>query len=281
MAMVNAPIKDATDASVVASLRRLSFTYPNGTEALDGLSLDIPEGGVLGVCGPSGCGKSSLLALLAGIRRPTAGEIVWSDDPAVREGRAPRHPLSMVFQKDTLLPWATIDANVRLFHTLNKSRRAEADEIVSELLELAGLTAFKDAYPYRLSGGMRRRAAFISALAAQPRLLLLDEPFSSLDEPTRVAIHQDVFDILRRLRTTVVLVTHDLAEAASLCDEIVILTNRPASIATRHHVPFGAERVILELREQTEFLDLYGRLWHDLSRQIQSGTTESEGADEH
>jgi NitT/TauT family transport system ATP-binding protein len=264
------------DATVIASLRHLSFTYPNGTQALDRLSLDIPEGGVLGVCGPSGCGKSSLLSLLAGIRLPSAGQIVWSDDPIVREGKAPRHPLSMVFQKDTLLPWATVDANVRLFYTLNKRRRAEADEIVAELLELTGLTAFKDAYPYRLSGGMRRRAAFISALAAQPRMLLLDEPFSSLDEPTRVAIHQDVFDILRRLGTTVVLVTHDLAEAASLCDEIVILTHRPASIAARHQVPFGSERVIMQLREQPEFLELYGRLWHDLSRQIRRGTIEPE-----
>ena len=268
MTTVSVPM-NASDVTVVASMRHLSFTYPNGTQALDGLSLDIPEGGVLGVCGPSGCGKSSLLALLAGIRQPTSGQIVWSDDLAVREGRAPRHPLSMVFQKDTLLPWATVDANVRLFYTLNKRRRAEADEIVTELLELAGLTAFKNAYPYRLSGGMRRRVAFLSALAAKPRMLLLDEPFSSLDEPTRVAIHQNVFDILRRLRTTVVLVTHDLAEAASLCDEIVILTNRPASIAARHRVPFGTNRVIMELREQGEFLDLYGRLWHDLSHQIQ------------
>lgn len=261
------------DTKVVASIRRLSFTYPNGTQALSELSLDIPEGGVLGVCGPSGCGKSSLLALLAGIQRPSAGEIVWSEDSAVAEGQRPRHPLSMVFQKDTLLPWATVESNVRLFYALNKDRRQEADDTVAELLELAGLTAFKDAYPYRLSGGMRRRVAFITALAAKPRLLLLDEPFSSLDEPTRVAIHQDVFDILRRLSTTVVLVTHDLAEAASLCDEIVILTHRPASVATHHTVPFGAERTIVRLREEPDFLELYGRLWHDLSRQIQRGTS--------
>ena len=277
---VSAPGRTETDAKVVASLRRLSFTYPNGTQALDGLSLDIPEGGVLGVCGPSGCGKSSLLALLAEIHRPSAGEITWSDDTATSVGQSARHPLSMVFQKDTLLPWATVEANVRLFYTLNKRRRAEADKVVAELLELAGLTAFKDAYPYRLSGGMRRRVAFITALAAKPRLLLLDEPFSSLDEPTRVAIHQDVFDILRRLRTTVVLVTHDLAEAASLCDEIVILTHRPASVATRHQVPFGAERAIVKLREQADFLELYGRLWHDLSLQIQRGTATAE-TDEH
>ena len=160
----------------------------------------------------------------------------------------------MVFQKDTLLPGRRSTPTSGSSTRSTRAVAPKADEIVSELLELAGLTAFKDAYPYRLSGGMRRRAAFISALAAQPRLLLLDEPFSSLDEPTRVAIHQDVFDILKRLRTTVVLVTHDLAEAASLCDEIVILTHRPASIATRHDVPFGAERVMMKLREQAEFL---------------------------
>jgi len=253
----------------VASLRNVSFTYPNGTEAVRDISLEIEDGRILGVCGPSGCGKSSLLALLAEIRHPTAGEITWSPDPlASRPGAQPRHPLSMVFQKDTLLPWLTVEANVRFFQTLNKERRADVDELIPELLELTRLREFANAYPYQLSGGMRRRLAFITAMAAQPRLLLLDEPFSALDEPTRIAIHQDVLDIVRRLGTTVVLVTHDLAEAVSLCDEVVILAARPGRVAARHPVPFGRERKVMELRERPEFLELYGRLWHDLSVQI-------------
>jgi ABC-type nitrate/sulfonate/bicarbonate transport system ATPase subunit len=177
----------------------------------------------------------------------------------------------MVFQKDTLLPWLTVDGNVRVFYTLNRERRDEAEPLVSDLIELAGLGDFRDAYPYQLSGGMRRRTAFITAMAAQPRLLLLDEPFSSLDEPTRVAIHQDVLDIIKRLHTTVVLVTHDLAEAASLCDRVLVLRHRPGAVAASHEIPFGDERLVLELRQQPSFLELYGELWHDLSLQIERG----------
>jgi ABC-type nitrate/sulfonate/bicarbonate transport system ATPase subunit len=146
--------------------------------------------------------------------------------------------------------------------------------VSDELLAMAGLEGFEKAYPYELSGGMRRRVAFITAMAAQPRLLLLDEPFSSLDEPTRVAIHQDVLEIVRRLGTSVVLVTHDLAEAASLCDRILILTARPGRVAVECDVPFGPERDMLALREQPDFLALNGRLWHDLSRQIEAGKRE-------
>jgi NitT/TauT family transport system ATP-binding protein len=245
--------------------------YPNGTQALDRISFDIEEGRVLAICGPSGCGKSSLLAVLAGIRNATGGRIEWSDDLA---GGA-RHPTSMVFQKDTVLPWLTVEQNVRLFHTLNRERRSEAKTVVPELLEMAGLSGFAGAYPYQLSGGMRRRVAFITAMAAQPRLLLLDEPFSSLDEPTRVAIHQDVIEIIKRLGTTVVLVTHDLAEAVSLSDRVLILTHRPARLAADHEIPFGSDRTVLELRQQPDFLDLYGTLWHDLSLQIQRGASEA------
>ena len=181
----------------------------------------------------------------------------------------------MVFQKDTVLPWLTVTQNVRLFYTLNRERRAEARQVVPELLEMAGLSGFADAYPYQLSGGMRRRVAFITAMAARPRLLLLDEPFSSLDEPTRVAIHQDVLDIIKRLGTTVVLVTHDLAEAASLSDRVLILTNRPARVAADHRMPFGDDRTVIDLRRRPDFLEMYGTLWQDLSLQIRRASGEA------
>ena len=254
----------AAGVSPLLAIEDVSFTYPSGTQALAGVSLDVHPGQVIGIVGPSGCGKSSLLALLAGIRKPTAGRVRWNVEPGDN-----RHPISMVFQKDTLLPWLTVEGNVRLFFKLNRSRRAGTDERIEELLKLAGLADFRRAYPYQLSGGMRRRVAFITAMAAMPRLLLLDEPFSSLDEPTRVAIHQDVLRIVRRTHTTVILVTHDLAEAVSLCHDVVILTARPGRVATRHAIPFGEERDVLALRQRSDFLELYGRLWHDLSIQIE------------
>lgn len=247
------------------SINDLVFRYPDGTIALDGVNLEIPEGSISALCGPSGCGKSSLLSLIAGIRKPTAGAITWHRFTNSNGS----HQLAMVFQKDTVLPWLTVEENVALYGRLNKGRGDAA--LVDELINLAGLDAFRRAHPNRLSGGMRRRLQFISAMAAAPRLILLDEPFSALDEPTRIAIHQDVLLIVRRLGTTVVVVTHDLAEAASLCDEVYIMSARPGRVAQRHEVPFGRDRDLLDLRHEPEFLSLYGQLWDGLSAQIPRG----------
>jgi len=251
-------------AAPLVSLDQVSFTYPNGTQAIGEVSLAVRPGEVVGIVGPSGCGKSSLLSVLAEFGRPTSGSVTWPQGE-----HSNRHRLSMVFQKDTLLPWLTVEDNVKLFQTMNKRRAVEKADIVDELIGLAGLDDFRKSYPYQLSGGMRRRTAFISAMAATPRLLLLDEPFSSLDEPTRIAIHQDVLNIVHRLDTAVLLVTHDLGEAATLCDRVIVLTARPARIASSHDVQFGPERDVLALRQDPVFLDLYGRLWHDLSEQIE------------
>lgn len=253
-----------TDTAPLVSVENVAFTYPNGTQALADVSLGVKPGEILGIVGPSGCGKSSLLSVLAQLAQPSSGHIRW--DSAA--GQSERHRLSMVFQKDTLLPWLTVEANVGLFRTLNRKRKSVGNDVLEELLELAGLSEFRKAFPYELSGGMRRRTAFVSAMAAMPRLLLLDEPFSSLDEPTRIAIHQDVLNIVHRADTAVILVTHDLAEAATLCDEIIVLTSRPARVAVRHHVPFPRERDVLGLRQDPVFLELYGSLWQDLSLQI-------------
>jgi ABC-type nitrate/sulfonate/bicarbonate transport system ATPase subunit len=137
-----------------------------------------------------------------------------------------------------------------------------------ELIKLAGLDGFEGLYPYQLSGGMRRRTAFLSSVAPFPRVLLLDEPFSALDEPTRIGLHQDVFDIVRRYAITVILVTHDIAEAISLSDEIVLLSKGPAVVRSIRRVPFGNERQMLDLRKMPEFLELYGELWDELSNEI-------------
>ena len=249
------------------SLRGVTYSYPNGTQALGGVDLDVANGSVHAVVGPSGCGKSTLLHILGGLSSPTGGTVRLSD-----AGDRERHGLTMVFQKDTLLPWLTVSGNIALYFKFHPRPKSEVDQRVQEMLTLAGLQSFAHAYPYQLSGGMRRRVAFLAAIAPQPRILLLDEPFSSLDEPTRIAIHQEVYRILRRLNMTCLLVTHDLAEAASLSDDVTILTSRPGRVAAQHRVSFGhGERNMLELRQTPTFLELYGRLWHDLSQQIQRG----------
>ncbi|MEA3217092.1 MAG: sulfonate transport system ATP-binding protein [Acidimicrobiia bacterium] len=256
----------------LARVSGLGFRYPAAPRpVLDEVAFKVEAGRSIGIVGPSGCGKSTLLALLAGLLRPTGGAIEWAP---VSPGR---HPISMVFQKDTLLPWRTVTDNVLLSSHLKEGRRARGrageKPKVEDLLALAGLTEAASLYPHQLSGGMRRRVAFLSAVAPLPRTLLLDEPFSSVDEPTRVDIHQDVFDIAHKYDMTMILVTHDLAEALSLCDEVLILSTRPGTVVSSHPVPFGRQRKMLELRQTPEFLEMYGLLWRDLSQQIAIGKT--------
>jgi NitT/TauT family transport system ATP-binding protein len=260
-------------------LDNVHFGYAGGPEVLAGISLSVPFRSIVGVVGPSGCGKSTLLSVVAGLLDPSGGAVRMSDiDPQ-------RHPLSMVFQRDTLLPWLTAADNVRLFSKFrthgkrqrfgrllhsrrSEQARRELDDRVETLLRMVHLEESSDFYPYKLSGGMRRRLQFLAGVAPHPQMLLLDEPFSSVDEPTRIGIHQDVFDVIRSLDITTLLVTHDLAEAVTLCDRVVILSNRPSRIVKDHAMPFGETRDMLHVRGTREFLDLYGRLWNDLSAEI-------------
>ena len=258
-------------ARAAVTIDNVSFEYRQKLVALDRLWLSIGQGVHTGIVGPSGCGKSTLLSLLAGIQRPTRGSVTWKAAPP------DVHPLSMVFQDDTLLPWLSVAENVGLcFKFRGRYSRRDVQGQIAHLLRLGGLEAFASAYPYQLSGGMKRRVAFLAAVAPMPAALLLDEPFSSLDEPTRVTIHQDVLKIMRTLDMTVVLVTHDLAEAISLCDEVVILTNRPGRVATRRSIPFGRDRDVFQLRRTPEFLQLYAELWDELSKQILSTRSSSD-----
>jgi ABC-type nitrate/sulfonate/bicarbonate transport system ATPase subunit len=253
--------------SNLLNVDNLSFAYPGGTQVLDHMSIAVPVGSITGVVGPSGCGKSTLLALLAGLLQPTTGRIEWSADTA----QPPRHPLTMMFQKDTLLPWLTVEDNVGLHFRMSNSRlgKGEQRDRISELIHLAGMNGAERKFPYQLSGGMRRRTAFLASVAAHPRTLLLDEPFSALDEPTRIGIHQDIFNIVKREGITVLLITHDLGEAISLSDQVMILTSQPASVYKRFDIPFGTNRNFLELRENPKFLELYGHVWEQLAVQIQ------------
>jgi NitT/TauT family transport system ATP-binding protein len=264
---------DEQDGSVCARLSSVGLTYPTGTVALADLSLTIPAGRVTGVVGPSGCGKSTMLQLLPGLAKPTVGKVELLLDP-----QDERHDIAFVFQQDTLLPWLTVKENVGLYYRYHRPKnRAKVDAEIAELLEMAGLRQFANSYPGQLSGGMRRRAVFLAAVAPKPRLLLLDEPFSSVDEPTRIGIHQEVLRIVSQFDMTVVLVTHDLAEAVSLSDEVVIFSARPGHVVSTHEIPFGKDRDVLALRDDPKFLSIYGQLWHDLSEQIARAHIQHDG----
>ena len=252
----------------ILEIRNLSYAYPNGLQALRDVSLDVTKGELVALVGPSGCGKSTLLGLLAGLVKPSQGVIRWLDCEGSGTSEHSRPRLTLVFQKDTLLPWLTVEKNTDFGMRFQKLPAAERAARVTRLLGIAGLEEFRHSYPRQLSGGMRRRVAFLQGVASLPQVLLLDEPFSALDEPTRVSIHREVLSIVRELGMTVILVTHDLSEAISLCSRVQILTQRPASIAVDRQVPFGYPRDLIKLRETEEYQATYKGLWHDLSLQL-------------
>lgn len=276
------------EAATALRLSDVGFDYPDGTVVLRGTCTSVRSGDVVGIVGPSGCGKSTLLHLVAGLIHPTSGTI----DRQAAGDRSSRHQLAMVFQGDTLLPWLTVRENVALYsrfrtHGMPNSSavrrisrsllrrsasRTDLDDRVDALLELVGMADRAAFYPYQLSGGMRRRVAFITAVASQPQILLLDEPFSAVDEPSRIAIHQDVYEILRLLGITAVLVTHDLAEAVTLCDRILIMGKRPAGIVDEYEISFGRSRDMLAIRAGDDYLQAYGKLWSRLSDEIRAGS---------
>jgi len=254
---------ESTDATrSLLRLRNIDLGYTASELVIHALDLDVKPAEIVSVIGPSGCGKSSLLRLIAGLRAPNAGtvETVYTDTS--------RHGCSMVFQEDTLLPWLRVRDNVLLYHRFRGTRRsAEAARDATRLLQMVGLSDSGRLYPHQLSGGMRRRVAVLTALCAMPELLLLDEPFSALDEPTRVEIHCDLYALVHALRSTAVLVTHDLAEAISLSDRVILMSRAPSRVIEEYQMPFGTDRDIRKIRSDNRFLEIYATLWESMERQ--------------
>ncbi|HIC7213191.1 ABC transporter ATP-binding protein [Burkholderia stabilis] len=206
-------------------------TYPNGTVALDRVKLAIQPGEFVSLLGPSGCGKSTLLKLFAGLEQPSAGRVHWwgGATPETGLGSA-NHTLAMVFQEATLMPWAKVAANVRLPLDLARVPRAQADARVNRALALVGLAQFGHAYPRELSGGMQMRASIARALATDPDVLLMDEPFGALDEFTRNRLDADLRALWIERGLTVVFVTHSIYEAVYLSSRVIVMAARPGRV---------------------------------------------------
>lgn len=202
--------------------------YPNGVRALMPLSLDVAQGEFLTLIGPSGCGKSTLLKMIAGLLRPTSGQLLLSGQPV--QGGMAAHQLGFVFQEPTLMPWADVQANVRLPLDLRGTPRALADAQVHEALKLVGLDTFAGQLPRALSGGMQMRASIARGLVTQPRLLLMDEPFGALDEITRNRLDDDLLALWQQQSLTVVFVTHSITEAVFLSTRVIVMGARPGRI---------------------------------------------------
>jgi NitT/TauT family transport system ATP-binding protein len=255
----------APDGRPLLALESVSFRYPSGLEILNQISMTARRGEVVAIVGPSGCGKSTLLSLIAGFRRPSAGTIAWDE---TEPDRGIRRNVTMLFQHDTLLPWKTAQRNIEFSLRLARVPRHEIKSRAADLLQTVGLAEFKDVLPAKLSGGMRRRLGLATAMAPWPSLILMDEPFAALDEPTRLTLHDQVLKLAARYSTGLVLVTHDLAEAITLGDRVYVLSRRPSNVVDTHVIPFQSPRNVFRLRETGAYQEIYARIWSRLMEEF-------------
>lgn len=247
-------------------LDSVSFAYHTEreeTQALNRISFHINEGEFVSIVGPSGCGKSTLLSLIAGLMKPEEGQILLKGKP-IEENLC---SIGYMLQKDQLFSWRNVMQNVLLGLEIQKKKTKEQIERVSSMLDMYGLGEFKEVKPSQLSGGMRQRVALIRTLALEPELLLLDEPFSALDYQTRLNVADDIGKIIRKEGKTAILVTHDLSEAISLGDRVLVLGKAPATIKRDVKIEFQdlPEKTALNTRGAKEFQEYFNVIWKELN----------------
>lgn len=240
------------------NIQGVSKRYPNGTLALDGLTLAVEQSEILALVGGSGCGKSTLLRLISGLDHPTAGTIALDGAPV----REPRAEIGVVFQEPRLMPWLTIDQNVAF--GIRHLPAAEQKKRVAEALARVGLADYAGHWPRELSGGQAQRVALARALVGRPKVLLLDEPYSALDALTRNDLQEHLLDLWADDRPTLILVTHDIEEALFLADRVVVMRPNPGRILSEFHPPLARPRD----RLAGEFLDWKHRLFAELGRAV-------------
>ena len=244
-------------------IKNLSFSYhtPEGeTPALQDISFDVAENEFLGIIGPSGCGKSTILSLIAGLLSPSSGSIIHH-----MQNNGTHPAFGYMLQRDHLFEWRSIYKNVILGLEIHHQIGEKKLEFVNRLLREYELMPFVNAKPSQLSGGMRQRAALIRTLALEPDMLLLDEPFSALDSQTRLSVAQDIYQILRKEHKSAIMVTHDISEAISFCDRIVVLSPRPGTV--RRILPIKlslTDKTPLASRNAPEFKSYFNELWGEL-----------------
>jgi len=249
-------------------VKNLSYSYhtlEGETQALSHISFDVRDGEFFAIVGPSGCGKSTLLSLLCGLLVPEEGEILIDGQAAGGTDGPSSSAIGYMLQKDHLLEWRTILANVSLGLEIQHRENPSSRKELIQMLDTYGLSQFQNAKPHQLSGGMRQRAALIRTLALKPDILLLDEPFSALDYQTRLEVCDDISSIIRTQKKTAVLITHDLSEAISVADRILVLTKRPGTVRSILDIRFAPEfDRPLSRRNAPEFSSYFNQLWKEL-----------------
>jgi NitT/TauT family transport system ATP-binding protein len=265
-----------TDAGTLTAKIRLSQAAKTfqvrgaNIEALQPSDLDIRPREFIALVGPSGCGKSTILNMIAGLMRPTSGQVLYDGQQVT----GPNRRVGYMTQKDTLLPWRTTRHNIGIALELKShaTPRAEADDRVRQIIEQVGLKGFENHTPAELSGGMRKRAAMARTLIYEPETLLMDEPFGALDSQLKLLMIDQLQSLTQHRRMTVVFVTHDLGEAITLSDRIVVLSARPGRIRAIHEVKLDRPRDVFKVRFTPAFSEQHERLWDELKDDIIKGT---------
>ena len=242
------------DILKINNLKKIYHTKDGETKAVEDFSFDLKEGEFVAIVGPSGCGKSTILSVLCGLEEKSGGEINLKKDSNV----------GYMLQQDSLFEWRNILDNCLLGLEINKKLNKETKEYVIDLLNTYGLKDFIYSYPDNLSGGMRQRVALIRTLATNPDLLLMDEPFSALDYQSRLAISDDIYNILKKENKTMIMVTHDIAEAISMCDKVIVLSNRPATIKNIYDIKLENKTTPINNRKDKNFSYYYDKIWKDI-----------------
>lgn len=253
--MENTSVNSNNDILTIKKLSKIYHTNKSEIPAIKDLNLNIKEGEFVAIVGPSGCGKTTLLSILCSLEEKSQGEIIYTQG---------KQKMGYMLQNDTLFPWLNILDNTLLGLKIKKNITKENIQKVTKLLETYGLKDFIKKYPNNLSGGMRQRVALIRTLATNPDILLLDEPFSALDYQTRLAVSDDVWKIIKKEKKTTIMITHDIAEAISMADRIIVLTNRPAKVKSIYTIEMKNKQNPINNRKQKEFQYYYDKIWKDI-----------------
>lgn len=235
--------------------------------ALDDVTLTVEPGEFLGVVGPSGCGKSTLLSITSGLVLPSRGDVRYAGAPVKRVNTR----VGYITQRDTLFPWRTVQENIEIALEIKRWPRARRRHLASEYVDLVGLKGFERHYPSELSGGMRKRVIIARTLIHDPETLLMDEPFGALDAQLKLLLHEELLRLWHATQKTIVFVTHDLAEAVTLADRVVVLSARPGRIKTIQLVDLPRPRNVFRVRFTPHFGELFERLWQHLAEDMRKG----------
>ena len=238
----------------IHNLKKIYHNRNNEILAIDNLNLKVKPKEIIAIVGPSGCGKSTLLSILAGLEKESDGKIILLDNLKI----------GYMLQTDSLFPWRTILDNCLIGLEITNTKNSKNQKKVEELLDKYGLNSFKNQYPNTLSGGMKQRVALIRTLALNPDILLLDEPYSALDYQTRLQMVDDLDKMLKNEQKTVILITHDIAEAISLATRIIVLTKRPCHVKKEYNINFEKNISPSIKRKLPEFNKYYEQIWRDL-----------------